>query len=252
MEKLQLNDDSPRTEMSITGKLNPEHHSFFLKVQISDKDGECDVLDDASSICSCTVDDDQKEHNKASMRKDKYPEKKSNIDRNIALPGSNSGWLGAFLVIDANPIPDSSSSTLTSPVIEAVTKKVMGEVVVKVFGGGGSMQRRRVLMKGLRWKESETKGHHFTRDAVCLHEGVGHHSRLVLAPPFQACARVVVPVGGCIAVRADIGCVLRADCRGCRDWVRLGAVGCGRVAVWTLGAGEGAAGLLLVGELRFD
>ena len=39
MEKLQLNDDSPRTEMSITGKLNPEHHSFFLKVQISDKDG---------------------------------------------------------------------------------------------------------------------------------------------------------------------------------------------------------------------
>ncbi|KAL5170123.1 putative serine/threonine-protein kinase WNK5 [Glycine soja] len=41
MEKLQLNDDSPRTEMSITGKLNPEHHSFFLKVQISDKDGSC-------------------------------------------------------------------------------------------------------------------------------------------------------------------------------------------------------------------
>ncbi|KAH1159667.1 hypothetical protein AAZX31_11G185800 [Glycine max] len=160
MEKLQLNDDSPRTEMSITGKLNPEHHSFFLKVQISDKDGSCrnvylpfgiyndTLIDDAmemvkeleitdlkssdianmiegeihtfnyhddnhnecprhhfhsassrsssqgsisgsvsradgllnedywlhgNSICSCTVDDDQKEHNKASMRKDKYP-----------------------------------------------------------------------------------------------------------------------------------------------------------------------------------
>ena len=27
---------------------------------------------------------------------------------------------------------------------------------MKVFGGGGSMQRRRVLMKGLRWKESES------------------------------------------------------------------------------------------------
>lgn len=39
MEKLQLNDDSPRTEMSITGKLNPEHDTIFLKVQISDKDG---------------------------------------------------------------------------------------------------------------------------------------------------------------------------------------------------------------------
>ena len=41
--------------------------------------GECDVLDDASSICSCTVDDDQKEHNKASMRKDKYPVIKSHM-----------------------------------------------------------------------------------------------------------------------------------------------------------------------------
>ena len=114
-------------------------------------------------------------------------------------------------------------------------------------------KKRGVKQQKQNWKKKiKAKGHHFTRDAVCLHEGVGHHSRLVLAPPFQACARVVVPVGGCIAVRADIGCVLRADCRGCRDWVRLGAVGCGRVAVWTLGAGEGAAGLLLVGELSFD
>ncbi|XP_028214497.1 probable serine/threonine-protein kinase WNK4 isoform X2 [Glycine soja] len=41
MEKLQLDDVSPRTEMSITGKLNPEHDTIFLKVQISDKDGSC-------------------------------------------------------------------------------------------------------------------------------------------------------------------------------------------------------------------
>ncbi|MED6121146.1 Serine/threonine-protein kinase wnk4 [Stylosanthes scabra] len=39
MEKLQLRDDLPRTEMSITGKLNPEDDTIFLKVQITDKDG---------------------------------------------------------------------------------------------------------------------------------------------------------------------------------------------------------------------
>lgn len=39
MDKLQLKSDSPRTSMSITGKLNPEDDSIFLKVQISDKDG---------------------------------------------------------------------------------------------------------------------------------------------------------------------------------------------------------------------
>ncbi|KAL1332421.1 hypothetical protein HN51_061229 [Arachis hypogaea] len=38
MEKLQLRDDVARTEMSITGKLNPEDDTIFLKVQITDKD----------------------------------------------------------------------------------------------------------------------------------------------------------------------------------------------------------------------
>ena len=39
MEKLQLSDNLPRTEMSITGKLNSEDDTIFLKVQISDEDG---------------------------------------------------------------------------------------------------------------------------------------------------------------------------------------------------------------------
>ncbi|XP_012078252.1 probable serine/threonine-protein kinase WNK4 isoform X2 [Jatropha curcas] len=40
MEKLQLSeDDSTRTNMTITGKLNPEDDTIFLKVQIADKDG---------------------------------------------------------------------------------------------------------------------------------------------------------------------------------------------------------------------
>lgn len=39
MDKLQLRDDSPRTSMAITGKLNPEDDTIFLKVQIADKDG---------------------------------------------------------------------------------------------------------------------------------------------------------------------------------------------------------------------
>lgn len=39
MEKLQLSDDPPRTDMTITGKLNPEDDTIFLKVQIADKDG---------------------------------------------------------------------------------------------------------------------------------------------------------------------------------------------------------------------
>ncbi|XP_024040160.1 probable serine/threonine-protein kinase WNK4 isoform X1 [Citrus clementina] len=37
--KLQLSDDPPRTDMTITGKLNPEDDTIFLKVQIADKDG---------------------------------------------------------------------------------------------------------------------------------------------------------------------------------------------------------------------
>ncbi|KAI3461720.1 hypothetical protein Pfo_018383 [Paulownia fortunei] len=39
LEHLQLNDDVPRTNMTITGKLNPEDGTIFLKVQIADKEG---------------------------------------------------------------------------------------------------------------------------------------------------------------------------------------------------------------------
>ncbi|PIN07822.1 Serine/threonine protein kinase [Handroanthus impetiginosus] len=39
LEHLQLNDDAPRTNMTITGKLNPEDGTIFLKVQIADKEG---------------------------------------------------------------------------------------------------------------------------------------------------------------------------------------------------------------------
>ncbi|KAJ9167390.1 hypothetical protein P3X46_022045 [Hevea brasiliensis] len=39
MEKLQLRGDPPRTDMTITGKLNPEDDTIFLKVQIANKDG---------------------------------------------------------------------------------------------------------------------------------------------------------------------------------------------------------------------
>ncbi|KAH8490571.1 hypothetical protein H0E87_022923 [Populus deltoides] len=39
MEKLQLNDHPPRTDMTITGKLNPEDDTIFLKVQIANEDG---------------------------------------------------------------------------------------------------------------------------------------------------------------------------------------------------------------------
>ena len=39
IEKLHLTDGSHRTGMKITGKLNPEDDTIFLKVQITDKDG---------------------------------------------------------------------------------------------------------------------------------------------------------------------------------------------------------------------
>lgn len=39
MEDLQLNEDIPKTNMTITGKLNPEDDTIFLKVQIADKEG---------------------------------------------------------------------------------------------------------------------------------------------------------------------------------------------------------------------
>ncbi|KAM0999046.1 hypothetical protein ACFX13_005950 [Malus domestica] len=53
MEKLQLSDHPTRTDMTITGKLNSEDDTIFLKVQIADKDGSLrniyfpfDVLND--------------------------------------------------------------------------------------------------------------------------------------------------------------------------------------------------------------
>lgn len=39
LEELQLNEDPLRTNMTITGKLNPENDTIFLKVQIGDKKG---------------------------------------------------------------------------------------------------------------------------------------------------------------------------------------------------------------------
>ncbi|CAK9164101.1 unnamed protein product [Ilex paraguariensis] len=39
IEELRLNEDPPRTNMTITGKLNPEDDTIFLKVQIADKEG---------------------------------------------------------------------------------------------------------------------------------------------------------------------------------------------------------------------
>ncbi|PON37669.1 Serine/threonine protein kinase [Parasponia andersonii] len=39
MGKLRLSDDLPRNNMKITGKLNPEDDTIFLKVQFADKDG---------------------------------------------------------------------------------------------------------------------------------------------------------------------------------------------------------------------
>ncbi|KAH1030144.1 hypothetical protein J1N35_046042 [Gossypium stocksii] len=39
IEKLHLNDNPPRTDMTITGKLNPEDDTIFLKVQIADTEG---------------------------------------------------------------------------------------------------------------------------------------------------------------------------------------------------------------------
>jgi WNK lysine deficient protein kinase len=44
MEKLQLNDHPPRTDMTITGKLNPEDDTIFLKVQIANEDGKGPII----------------------------------------------------------------------------------------------------------------------------------------------------------------------------------------------------------------
>lgn len=39
VENLCARDDPLRTDMTITGKLNPEGHTIFLKVQIADRNG---------------------------------------------------------------------------------------------------------------------------------------------------------------------------------------------------------------------
>uniref|UniRef100_A0A5B6Z819 non-specific serine/threonine protein kinase n=2 Tax=Davidia involucrata TaxID=16924 RepID=A0A5B6Z819_DAVIN len=39
IEELRLSEDPPRTNMTITGKLNPEDDTIFLKVQFADKEG---------------------------------------------------------------------------------------------------------------------------------------------------------------------------------------------------------------------
>ncbi|KAA8549494.1 hypothetical protein F0562_001178 [Nyssa sinensis] len=39
IEELRLSEDPPRTNMTVTGKLNPEDDTIFLKVQIAEKDG---------------------------------------------------------------------------------------------------------------------------------------------------------------------------------------------------------------------
>lgn len=45
IEDLHLNEDVPRTNMTITGKLHPEDDTIFLKVQIADKEGiYCDLF----------------------------------------------------------------------------------------------------------------------------------------------------------------------------------------------------------------
>lgn len=41
IEDLHLNEDAPRTNMTITGKLNPEDDTILIKVQIADKKGIC-------------------------------------------------------------------------------------------------------------------------------------------------------------------------------------------------------------------
>jgi WNK lysine deficient protein kinase len=43
MEKLQLNDHPPRTDMIITGKLNRDD-TIFLKVQIANEDGKGTII----------------------------------------------------------------------------------------------------------------------------------------------------------------------------------------------------------------
>ncbi|XP_009603878.1 probable serine/threonine-protein kinase WNK4 isoform X4 [Nicotiana tomentosiformis] len=40
IEDLHLNEDAPRTNMTITGKLNPEDDTILIKVQIADKEGD--------------------------------------------------------------------------------------------------------------------------------------------------------------------------------------------------------------------
>lgn len=51
IEDLQLNKDIPETNMTITGKLNPENDTIFLKVQITDKGGSQNLLVSNKIFC---------------------------------------------------------------------------------------------------------------------------------------------------------------------------------------------------------
>lgn len=50
MEKLHLGEGLSRTNMTITGKLNPEDDTLFLRVQIADKDGNFSHLPHPSEL----------------------------------------------------------------------------------------------------------------------------------------------------------------------------------------------------------
>ena len=53
MGNLRLNDDTvPRTDMKITGKLNPEDDTILVKVQYVDKDGKFEILNHFISTCN--------------------------------------------------------------------------------------------------------------------------------------------------------------------------------------------------------
>lgn len=55
MEDLRLNEDVSKTNMTITGKLNPEDDTIFLKVQIADKEGIMPSFFMVHSSCFCRL-----------------------------------------------------------------------------------------------------------------------------------------------------------------------------------------------------
>lgn len=55
MEDLLSNEDVQKTNMTITGKLNPEDDTIFLKVQIADKEGIMPSIFMLQSSCFCLL-----------------------------------------------------------------------------------------------------------------------------------------------------------------------------------------------------